>query len=559
MYADTVLLNGKIATVDDRFTIVEALAIKEGRISAADTNEKIKAKIGPETKVMDLKGKVALPGACDTHMHAVSTGLVLRPETLDLKAVRSLAEMRGLLAEAVKAAKKGEWIFGSGIQEYTISELIDEGRRLVKGDLDTVTKDNPVAIMGADHHTLIVNSKALEAAEFDSGLRELEPEEGFIGRGAAGKLNGRFAGFGAIGLMSRHIPVMTDAELEDCVMRMQRLLNSQGITCHTDMLGAGGNFVMRDTFGERPIYVYEKLRREGKLTARVTINYFAAEDGVQRCDSIIKGIKNAGLPELREKKWVQVQGVKLFGDTMENWNKEGVGRSMFPGSTETEQITEIEYTVSRLHKMGYRILTHAIGARMVDVIVGAYVKAQEGYPREDPRHMIICGDGVGERHMSDMKKHGIGVSCQPISFPVSSMLRLDAIGEEAFNWQMYSDRGIVLAGGSGYSSTDWNETSRCPVSWLEGLQHAVVRDTTRGGVMRGDLGMSLEDGIRMYTTGAAWQDRAEAWRGSLEPGKVADIQVLGEDIFKVKKERIGAVPIVMTIVDGEIVYEGTER
>ena len=559
MYADMVLLNGKIATVDDRFTIVEALAIKEGRISDADTTEKVKAKIGPDTKVIDLKGKVALPGACDAHMHAVSTGLVLSPETLDLKAVRSLAEMRALLAEAVKAGKKGEWIFGSGIQEYLIPGLMDEGRQLVKEDLDTVSKGNPVALMDADHHTLIVNSKALEAAEFDSDLRELGPEEGFIGRGADGELNGRFTEFGAIGLMSRHIPVMTEAELEDCVLRTQRLLNSQGITCHNDMLGTGGNFIMRDAYGDRPIYVYEKLRREGKLTARVTINYFPAAGGVHRCDTIINGIRNAGLPEFRENKWVQVRGVKILGDTMKIWDKEGVGRSMFSGSTEAEQVAEIEYTVSRLHKMGYQILTHAVGARMADVIVGAYVKAQEYNPREDPRHIIIHGDGVGERHMSDMKKHGIGVSCQPICFPVLSVLHLDSMGEDAFNWQMYSDRGIVLAGGSDYSQACWNETSRCPVSWLEGLQHAVARDTVKGDVMRGDLGMNLEDGIRMYTTGAAWQDRAEAWRGSLEPGKVADIQVLGEDIFTVKKEKIGAIPIVMTIVDGEIVYEGTER
>jgi len=512
-------------------------------------------------------------------MHAVSTGLILRPETLDLKAVRSLAEMRGLLADAVKTAKKGEWIFGSGIQEYKIPELIDGGWRLVREDLDSVTKGNPVAIMDAEHHTLIVNSKALEAAEFDSNLREPEPEEGFVGRGADGELNGRFTGFGAIGLISQHIPVLTEAELEDCVLRTQRLLNSQGITCHNDMLGAGGNFIMRDTFGERPIYVYEKLRRERKLTARVTINYFAAEGGVHRGDSIIKGVQNAGLPEFREKKWVQVQGVKLFGDTMEIWSDEGVGRSVFPGSTEAGQIAEIEYTVSRLHKMGYQILTYAIGARMVDVIVGAYVKAQEDYPREDPRHIIVLGDGVGERHMSDMKKHGIGVSCQPISFPGLSMLHRGTGGEAAFNWQMYSDRGIVLAAGSGYSSTVRDEMSRRPVSrdetnrrpagrdemswrpasWLEGLRHAMVRDTIRGDVTRGDHGMSLEDGIRMYTTGAAWQDRAEAWRGSLEPGKVADIQVLGEDIFIVKKERIGAIPIVMTIVDGKTVYERTGR
>ena len=555
MFADTVLLNGKIATVDDRFTIVEALAVKDGRVTDADTNERVKAKIGPDTRVYDLGGKVALPGACDAHMHAGSTGLVLRPETLDLKAVRSLGELNEQLGEAVKAVNPGDWIFGSGLQEYAIPGLMEKDLGLTKYDLDPFTHRNPVAIMDADHHTMIVNSLALNAAGFDKRMRELKPEEGVICRSPDGGLSGRFEEYGAIGMMSRFIPALTDAELDDSLVRMQKLLNSQGVTSHTDILGAGGNYVMRDSWGDRAILAYERLRRKGKLTARVCVNYFAAEGGVHSYEAIMRGLENAGLPEFGDEKWVCVRGVKLFGDRMAIWEAEGNGRSMFPGRTEAEQITEIERTVSRLHEMGYQILTHAIGKKMVDVILGAYVKAQEDHPREDPRHFIIHGDGISEANLRDMKKHGIGLSCQPISFPVLSLLHLGSMGEDAFNWQLYSDRGIVVAGGSDYSSTGWTERSGCPVSWLEGLQHAVLRDTAKGDLMRGELGMTLADGIRMYTINAARQDRAEAWRGSLEPGKVADVQVLGEDIFRAPKEAIGSIPVVMTITGGKVVYE----
>lgn len=556
MFADLVLLNGKIATVDDMFTIVEAAAVKDGRITDVDTNESVKEKIGPRTKVIDLGGKVALPGACDAHMHAVSTGFVLRPDTLDLKSVKTLGDLREILKAAVKDRAPREWVFGSGIQEYTVRELAFEGRGLVKSDLDPVSPENPVAIMDSTQHILIVNSKALEMTGFEDGFRELAPEEGLIGRADDGGLNGRFEEYGAQYLISRRMPVLSDAELEDCIIRVQRLLNSQGVTSHTDILGAGGNFIIRDSWGDRSIHAYEKLRREGKLTARVSINYFAAEEGVHTYDSIIRGIEDAGLPSFGDEKWVVAKSVKLFGDKMDIWEEEGVGRSMFPGSTEAEQIAEIERTVSELHRRGRQILTHAIGGKMVDVIIGAYVKAQEEHPREDPRHFIIHGDGIDEGNMRDMKKHGIGLSCQPISFPVLAELHADAMGEEAFNWQMYADRGIIVAGGSDYSSSDsWTDFCRCPVSWLEGLQHAMARDTVKSRVMRGDLGMTLEDGIRMFTINAAWQDKAEAWRGSLVPGKVADIQVLGEDIFKVPKERIGSIPVVMTIVDGRVVYE----
>ena len=555
MFADLVLLNGKIATVDDKFTIVEAIAAKDGRIIDTDTNERVKAKIGPGTKVIDLEGKTALPGACDSHMHAVSTGFVIGLGELDLQYVKSIEDLRQRLKRAASRTVPGEWIFASGILDYEVKELLEEGRSLTKDDIDPVTPENPVAIIDGDHHTLIVNSKALEVTGFDKKCPELKPEEGLVCCGEDGLPNGRFEEYGAINLISRHIPVLTDAELEDCIIRMQKLLNSHGITSHTDILGAGGIYVIRGSWGDRAIHAYKKLQKEGKLTARVNINYFAAKDGIHKFDSIMEGISEADLAEISDGKWVQkIKSIKLFGDKMDIWDEEGVGRSMFPGTTEAEQIAEIERTVAELHKRGFQILTHAIGGKMTDVIIGAYVKAQEENPREDPRHFIIHGDGIDEGNMHDMKKHGVGLSCQPISFPGLAELHIDMMGDEVFNWQMYTDEGIVCAGGSDYSSCGPAENVS-PVSWLEGLQYAMTRETVKGRTMRGDLGMRIEDGIRMYTICSAKQDKAEAWRGSLEPGKVADIQVLGQDIFSVPKGEIKNIPIVMTIVDGKVVYE----
>jgi len=192
---------------------------------------------------------------------------------------------------------------------------------------------------------------------------------------------------------------------------------------------------------------------------------------------------------------------------------------------------------------------HAIGGKTIDVAVDAFARAQEMYPREAPRHYVIHADDRTVENAVKMSKCRIGSSPQPIAANIVAAMNALSMsaGEELFDWQAYMDKGVVVAGGSDSPCFSSN--------WREGVQFAVTRITMMGEEIRTDLSMKLEDAIRMYTIEGARQEHMENVRGSIETGKAADFQVLGEDIFECPKTEIGKIPVVMTICAGEVVYE----
>lgn len=554
--ADLVILNGKVATVDCSFSMKEAISVKDGWIIDVGSDEEIRGYIGPDTKIIDLEGKVILPAANDAHMHAVHTGLKLRPGFIDAGyGVKSIKDIQDKIAKAVDEAKPGEWVYGIGFMDFMLKECIEEGRLLNRYDLDTVSKEHPVMLNDFGLHTLVVNSKALEIAGIHKDFRELTPEEGYIGRDSeTGEPNGRFGEWAAQNLITKHCPVLSEKEMEECIIRVQRALNEQGITSHTDIVGLGGDKLFLGTWGERAIHLYEKMAREGRLTARVSCNIFSALNGVQSYDAVTKGIQQMNLPEFKNRNWVKADCIKIFGDGS-TWlrktsgNENNHGRSVFPGTTDEKQAEEIEKTIIELHRLGWQIGIHGIGGMTIDTAVNAFVKAQKMYPKKSLRHFVIHGDDMTLENAEQMAKYHIGCSPQPIAANIVAGLNVPVVTvkDELFNWQAYMDKGVMVAAGS--------DSSCFSLNWREGIQFAVTRTTIMGQEVRPELIMKLEDAIRMYTIEGAKQEHMEEVRGSIEVNKVADFQVLGENIFKVPLNEIGKIPVVMTICDGKIVYE----
>jgi predicted amidohydrolase YtcJ len=192
---------------------------------------------------------------------------------------------------------------------------------------------------------------------------------------------------------------------------------------------------------------------------------------------------------------------------------------------------------------------HAIGGGTIDAAVDAFAKAQDMYPREDPRHFIIHADDMTLENAEKMGKYRIGSSPQPIAANIVAGMNAQSMsaGEELFNWQAYMDSGVSVAGGSDAPCFSFN--------WREGVQFAVTRVTAMGEPIRPDLAMNLKDAIRLYTIEGAKQEHMEDVRGSIEIGKAADFQVLGRDIFDCPKEEIAEIPVVMTVCAGKIVFE----
>ena len=556
--ADLVLKNGKVATVDKDFSFCEAVAVKDGWIIDAGSDEGLSGRIGPETKVIDLGGKVLLPAANDAHMHATLTGYRMGPDFVNVgpeSGIQSVKDLQGLVAAAVGKAKPGQWIFGGGFLEFLLEECAAEGRGLNRWDLDPVSPDNPVILNDFGLHTMLVNSKALEIAGVDKNYRELRPEEGVIERDeATGEPNGRIFEWSAHDLIARHCPPASEEEIEESILRVQRALNEQGSASHADVVGLGVENLFMGVSRERAVHVYERMSREGKLTARVSLNINPCIEGIESYSSIMDAMDRMDLPDFMDRNWVKADAIKIFGD-QGAWLRprgdrpDGEGRSIFPGQTDEEQAEEITRIIIELHRRGWQVCMHAIGGKTIDVAVDAFAEAQETYPREAPRHFVIHADDLTPENSKKMSRYRIGISPQPIAANIVAAMNVPnmSAGDELFNWQAYMDDGTVVAGGSDAPCFSSN--------WREGVQFAVTRVTAMGEPVRPDLAMKLEDAIRMYTIEGAKQEHMENVRGSIEINKAADFQVLGRDIFDCPKNEIGAIPVVMTICAGKIVYE----
>lgn len=360
--ADLVIRNGKIATVDKNFSYVESVAVRDGWIIDRGSDVEMEGHIGPETKVIDACGQLVLPGANDSHIHATHTGYTLSPEFMDLSGpeFNSMDKILSEVRSACKNAGPGEWVFGCGFVDEAIKELADENRIMNRYDLDPVSQDVPVVLTDFSLHSMVCNSKALEIAGIDKNYPEIPSSIGIIDRDSDGQPLGRFHEWGTQNILCSKCPTLSDDEFEDAIRRVQRKLNSEGITAHTDILGGGGEHVFRGTWGSRPIDIYEKMAEKGELTARVSINLFSAIGGQESYDAIIRGTERVVLPAFKDKNWVKADAIKFFVDLgAPSWlrqnRQEPEDRITAWGGNWEEDTREIERTIIELHRMGWQM------------------------------------------------------------------------------------------------------------------------------------------------------------------------------------------------------------
>ncbi len=547
--ASMILFNGKIATVDPRFSFVQAVAVRKNRIIAVGTNEQVLCYKGTDTQVIDLKRKLVLPGAFDSHMHAVFSGFMKGSNVISFNdvAVRSLEDIKELIYRKAKMRPKGSWIIGSGLDMGTIREY-QEGKiqTIDRYVLDELWSDSPLWIVEFGMHEIVMNTKALEQSGLNGTIPDLPEYAGKIEQ-KDGVLTGVFMDWAAQNIAGEHMWHMSEAELEQGIHRIQQELVSYGITFHTDVLGIGGNHIAFGSWGEEAITAYEKLAEKHQLQARVSVQLFVAKDGIQTRERIEQGLQEMKLPVFRNPDMVRAGTIKLFGDSSAWMRGDIKGRSAFPGETKEEQRKELKQIIRMLHKNNWQIGIHAIGGEMTDMVAEIFDEVETEMPGKDLRHFIIHGDQINSRDLMLMKAHHIGLSPQPIA----AEYMLDAFGDpDMFCFQTYMENGIPVAGGS-----DANVFS---VNWLHGLQVAVTRKALSGIIYKEENGCNLEDGVRMYTINGAIQNHVEDRLGSIEVGKLADFQVLSQDIFEIPSDRIGMTTILMTICDGEIVWKKSE-
>jgi predicted amidohydrolase YtcJ len=562
--ADLVLTNAKIITVDKDFNIRQAVAVKDGIITAVGTDHEIKPFIGPTTRVLDLKGKPVLPGINEAHMHAPFFGSTRPPLALDLTypVIQSIPDMVAALRQKVTEVEPGEWIRGFGWDQGTLEECKNDPTRLPrKYDIDLVSRDNPVAFTDFSGHTLLANSKALELACVskdtpDPDLGEMERDP------ATGEPTGIFKELAAQALISKVAPLLTREEKKQAVLMTLDHLKANGVTSYTDAaIGPGGEMYVYGVMSAEFIDIYKELLKESNLTARVNVLLLFGEYGALALEDLRRNIESFKVPADVDKAWLSFPGVKIFADgippTMTAWMNEdymsgGHGSSVLPGKTDQEQRDMLIEMITYVHSKGYQVGVHATGDRAIDAAVDGFVKACEKVPGGDPRHYIIHGDFISQDKAKALARINCGIAMQPYIGVMISDYVPSIVGEEraAYEWPA---RTVLDAGANLTSSSD------APVTypnWRLGVQAAVLREGLVSGKVSGpEECISVNEAIRTYTINGAWQDHMEDVKGSIEVDKFADLCVIGEDILTVDPHKIGEIPVLMTIVGGKIVFD----
>ena len=565
MEADLVIINAKVITVDQDFSIKQAVAVKDGEIMAVGTSDEIKTYITPDTKVLDLKGKPLLPGINESHMHAPFFGASRPPLSLDLTypTVQSIPDMVAALKQKVAEVAPGEWIRGFGWDQSTLEECRNNpSKRPRKWDLDSVSPDHPVAFTDFSVHTLLVNSKALEIAGITKDTPD--PPSGEMERDENGEPTGILKEPGAQALVASHVPLLTRQEKKTALMTTLSHLNANGVTSFTDAaIGPGGESFLYGVMSAEFVDLYQELLAEGKLSARVAVLLLLGDYGALTYEDLENGLNTYKIPTEVDKAWLQFPGVKIFADgiplTYTSWMNEdyvsgdaGHGTSVIPGKTDEEQRNNLIEMIKLVHRHGFQIGLHATGDRAIDAAVDGFVEAIEEISGGDPRHYVIHGDFISPRTAEILAKLNCGIAMQPFISVMISDFEPAVVGEKRATYE-WPTRTVMDAGANLTSSSD------APVTypnWRMGVQAAVLREGLVSGKVNGpEECLTVEEAIRTYTINGAWQDHMDSVKGSVEPGKFADFCIIRDDILQVDPHKIGEIPVLMTIVGGKVVYD----
>lgn len=562
--ADTVLRGGTVYTVDEHFTVGEAIALADGLVLAVGSDAEISAHIGPHTRVIELEGRAVVPGIDDSHLHATAWGLAGPPYALDLSypGVESIADIVEQVRRAAEQAEPGTWIVGQGWDQGYLRECIDGEREFPhRADLDAATTEHPVCLTDFSGHLIWVNTEALRLAGVTAHTEP--PAGGVIDRDERGDATGILRESGQAVVQSL-IPPATHEVRKRAIADAVRRLNARGITAFTEPgLGPGGEALLGGALGGAAIRAYEELAEDGELTARVSALLLPVGMG-ESAEHLVSRVEEQ-LAELApvDPRRFAVIGVKLFADGVPpnetSFMHEAYGKARkhgalcVHGETLALQEAELRRAIADVHNLGLQAGVHVTGDRAIDLTVAAFLAAQAENPRDDARHYVIHGDFISDERLAELGAHGYGVNMNPgIKAQISDLMD-ELVGEElsARHWpaRSASESGATLCASSDAPIT--------PPDWLVGMAGMMTRVSKASGKVSGpEQCVDFATALRAYTINAARQSFADTWRGSLEPGKVADLVVLDRDPRAQEPDRLPEVRVDLTLLDGTVVFEG---
>jgi predicted amidohydrolase YtcJ len=529
--ADLVITNATVWTVDKAHPTAQAVAVLGDRIVAVGSNADVDVWRGHDTKVIDAGGKLVLPGFNDAHVHFVSGGLQL--ESVQLNDATSKQEFVHRIAAQAKKTPRGEWIQGGDWDETKWSPLSLPTKELI----DPVTPENPVFVSRYDGHSALANSAALRLAGITS--QTPDPPGGVIVRDAQGNPTGDLKD-AATDIVFKVIPPLSHQQRLRAVRRALEYAASLGVTSVQNM---------DPDYAD--IAAYAELLQNGELTTRI----YAAPLIDQVDDQVKIGIRHAfGGPFLR------IGAVKAFADgslgsrtayffepfSDEPGNHGLLGEEMQPLSLMRDRMMKADAA-------GLQICTHAIGDQAISIILDLYADVVKAHGEMDRRLRIEHAQHMAAKDFDRFAQLNVIASVQPYHAIDDGRWAEGYIGHDratrTYAFRTFLNHGVHLAFG-----TDWDVA---PLNPLSTIYAAVTRATLDGKNPNGwfpEQKLTVAEAVEAYTMGSAYAEFQEKQKGSIAPGKLADMVVLSDDIFSIDPAKIRDVKVLKTIVGGKVVW-----
>lgn len=546
---DKIFINGSIYTVDPSNPEVEAVAVKDGMITAVGTKADIELLKGSQTEVIDLNGQTMTPGFIESHAHMMGIGY--NKLELDLMYVKTYDELVEKVAEAVANAQPGDWITGRGWHQ---DKWIEKPDNMVKGfqthdKMSAISPDNPVFLRHASGHATFANAKAMEMAGINSlNLESLQGnvEGGEIIKDDLGNPTGVLTERAST-IISKLVPEETEERAEQALQMAIDECARLGITSFHDA-GSGQAYIDR----------IEKFKREGKLTVRM----YTMLTGRQ--PELLNAWYKRG-PMIDPDHFNTVRSIKLHTDGALGprgaWLLAAYSDRIGHFGHETLPIDTVLSVSQKALKSGFQVCSHAIGDRANQEVLDRYEAAFDMFPDIDRKAQRFRIEHAQHLSLDDIERFGemnIIAAMQAIHMSSDRPWAIDRLGERrivegAYVWRKLMESGAIVANGT--------DAPVEPLDPLPSFYASIARKTLKGLPEEGfeiDQAMTRAEALKSYTLDGAYAEFDEDFKGSIEVGKVADFTIFDKNIMTIPEMEILDAKAVMTVVGGNIVYKAGE-
>ena len=533
---ELVLINGKVLTMDGQSSVVEALAVLDGKILATGSNASIKSIITPRTIVLDVAGKTVVPGLIETHAHFKAAGL--SEYVVIMNRAKTVAEALDAIKAFAARKKPGEWIVGSG---WHPPSQLAEKRYLTRQEIDGVAPNNPVYLRTVGHFSM-ANGLALQMAGVDKSTPD--PSGGSFEKDASGELTGLLVET-AIERVEKAVPPWSEEDEVRQFKIAQAVLNSFGITS-----------VVEGSTEAREIRTLQKIAVSGEATLRAGLMFRPEPPAdMSAWEAVISGNgASSGFGD----DWLKFAGIKIFYDGGMTL-KTALMRDVYPDSHDNyrgiaqqtpERLTQL---VSICNRYNWRVGVHAVGDLGIDHVLDAFEAADKEKSIRDRRFILIHASLIRPEQMERAHRLGVRIDFQ------NAFMWDKAATVERFLGRTVADRAVptrTLIEKMGIDSlgagTDFPVN---PINPLLNMYVMVTRKDINGKVYGASEAISREQALRLYTSAAARYMFDEGRKGTLEPGKLADLVVLSADYATVPEDQIKDIKADVTIVGGKVVFQ----